>query len=125
MGAYKVMVLLGGFVALEVLRADIASDMAAATHLVEMVVWERLEGELASCADGGLLLEDLLTTRRRHDDAMPGGTREAEKNAVESMKEYLDKRRQEEVEMRWIWCCGDLELRSTFMEKRKVFWIRR
>jgi hypothetical protein len=38
MGVYKVMVLLGGFVALEVLRADIAGDMAAATHLVEMVV---------------------------------------------------------------------------------------
>ncbi len=75
--------------ALEVLRADIAGDMAAATHLVEMVVCERLEGELASCADGRLLLEDLLTTRRRHDDDDRDARRHTEgrENAVRSKKE--------------------------------------
>lgn len=36
------------------------------------------------------------------------------------INEGVDKRWQEEVEMRWIWCRGDLELHA-FMEKREVF----
>jgi hypothetical protein len=62
------MVLLAGFVALEILGTDLAGDVATTAHLVLMVVHERLKGELAFCADGGFLLDDLLTTRRWHDD---------------------------------------------------------
>lgn len=60
------MVLLASFMALEVLGADLAGNVTAAVHFVLVVVHEGFEGELALRADGGLLLEDLLTTRGRH-----------------------------------------------------------
>ncbi len=49
--------LLACFMALEVLGADIASDMASTPQLVLVICHERVEGEIASCAGGWFLLK--------------------------------------------------------------------
>ncbi len=69
------MVLFAGFMALEILRTDLTSNVATTPHLVVMVLHERLEGELTFRANHGLLLEDLLIAWRRHygDDGDDGG----------------------------------------------------
>jgi hypothetical protein len=64
--AYEIMVLLASFVTLEILGANITSNVATAMNLMLMVVRERLEGELTFGADGRLFVEDLLATRGRH-----------------------------------------------------------
>jgi hypothetical protein len=62
------MMLFARLIALEILGADFTGDVATTAHLVLVIVHKGLEGELAFRADGGFFLDDLLATRRRHDD---------------------------------------------------------
>ena len=66
------MVLFTAFVALEVRRTDLTSDVVTTKHLVLVVIREALEGEFTLGADSLFVRENLLSAWRRHDDCEEG-----------------------------------------------------